>query len=226
MKIEQPDLTAAEEVLLAAAKLTKNDIKKEFTEWELTVETWELNKTRWGLRGFEEKYPDHKRVMNEVMAAGTQKVVGKGWIERIRPNYYRLTSSGLAKVSSLTSTDVKPSVRSLREYEAIAPFIHHVIFEDYCRNPSEPKTWLGAAAFLGLKGHDADALDRRIKNILDSAQSALNWLDENNQDVLIRSDSASYKPITKDKLIKLREFIKVLEERFKAQFEAIRRKKK
>src|SRR3989344_256109 len=123
------NLTAAEEVLAAAANLTKNT-QKEFTEWELTVETWRLNKNRWGLRGYQEKYPDHKRVMNEVMAKGTQKVTGRGWIERVRPNYYRLTSQGLARSASLSKVEIKPEVRNLYEYESVSPFALSRVLEE------------------------------------------------------------------------------------------------
>jgi hypothetical protein len=223
MKINNDNITAAEEVLLAAANITSNT-KKEFTEWDLTVGTWSLNKNRWGLRGYEDKYPDHKRVMNEVMAAGTQKVVGRGWIERVKPNYYRLTDSGLAKVASLSNIKIDSEVRSLYEYDAVSKYIQNSVFEGYCRNSAEPKTWLGAAAFLGLKGNDPDDLNRKLKNVLESADSALKWLGDNDKTLLCRSDST--KPITKDKLLKLKEFIGVLEKRFKAQFEAIRQKKK
>lgn len=225
MKNELNNLTAAEEVLLAAVSLTKKK-KNEFTEWDLTVETWQLNKNRWGLRGYEEKYPDHKRVMNEVMAGGTQKVVGKGWIEKIKPNYYKITSAGLAKASSLDSNLVRSQNRSLYEYDNLSPFIHNPIFENYCKNNSEPKTWLGAAAFLNLKGNNPDELDRKMNLIKEAISSALNWLEKNNKDVLSRSDSASSKPISKEKIKKLNEFIHELEIRFKTQFEAIRNKKK
>lgn len=222
MKNDNKNLTAAEEVLLAAVNLTKNT-KKEFTEWELTVWAWKLNQNRWGLRGFEDKYPDHKRVMNEVMAAGTQKIVGRGWLERVKPNYYRLTDAGLAKAASLSNIPVDSEIRSLHEYDSVEPYTQSSIFERYCKNPSEPKTWLGVAAFLGLRGNDPDDLNRKIKTILDSANSALEWLKDNKQEMLLRDDSK--KPISREKLIKLKEFIKILEERFKPQFEAIRKKK-
>jgi hypothetical protein len=59
-------LTAAQEILLAANDLSGNG-KNEFTEWELTIAAWKRNRNRFGLRGFEERYPDHKRVMMEIM---------------------------------------------------------------------------------------------------------------------------------------------------------------
>jgi len=217
------NLTAAEEVLLAATKLS-NEGKEEFTEWDITVKTWSLNKTRWGLRGYEISYPDHKRVMNEIMAGGTQKVVGKGWLEKVKPNYYKVTSAGLAKAESLSNIDIKSKTRSLYEYDAISPYIKSSIFEKYCKDPTEPKTWLGSAAFLGLKKYDSESLERKLKSINSSIKSALKWLDKNNQRILLRDDSS--KPISKEMLLKLEKFLTVLEERFKAQFDAIRARKK
>ena len=219
----EPSLTATEEVLLAAAKLT-NNTKKEFTEWELTVETWRLNKNRWGLRGYESKYPNHKRVMNEIMATGTQKIIGKGWLEKIRPNYYKLTSLGLAKADSLSHINVGSKIRSLHEYESISPYVNSKVFESYLGDNSEPKTWLGAASFLGLKGFDPDDLERKLKKVKESIKSTLKWLDENKETILKRSDSS--KPIPLNKIKRLEKFIVDLEERFKAQFDAIRKKKK
>jgi len=218
-----PNLTAAEEVLLAAAKLAsfKNI---EFTEWQLTVETWSLNKNRWGLRGFEDKFPDHKRVMNEVMAKGTQKAVGRGWLERTKPNYYRLTSAGIAKAMALSSTPIEQKQISFHQFNALEPYVHHRVFQKYCLDSSEPKTWLGAAAFLGVTSNDPDILDRTLNSLNSSITDSLDWLQKNNEEALRRSDGSQ--TITKDSITKLRIFLSVLEERFKAQFAAIREKRK
>src|SRR3989344_6693578 len=121
-KIKMLNLTAAEEVLLAASNLVKKTKKNEFTEWDLTVNTWQVNKNRWGLRGYELQYPDHKRVMNEIMAKGTQKVLGKGWLKRIRPNFYNVTSSGFAKAESLSGIEMNTTAKTLHEYNAIEPY--------------------------------------------------------------------------------------------------------
>jgi len=214
------NLTSAEEVLLAAAKIN-NSGKKEFTEWELTVEAWSPNKNRWGLRGYEADYPDHKRVMNEVMAGGTQKVVGKGWLERVKPNYYKVTSAGLAKAQSLIKIETDSKKKNLYEYDALVPFIDNSVFEKFCKDHREPKTWLGAAAFLKLKKYDAESLDRRIKGIVSSIEEARKWMDNNKSEVLCRDNRS--RPITKNILNLLEEFLSTIEERFMDQFKAIRR---
>lgn len=217
------NLTAVDEVLLAASKLTQ-ETNKEFTEWDLTVQTWLLNKSRWGLRGYEQLYPDHKRVMNEIMAKGTQKAIGRGWLERTRQNHYRLTSAGLAKALSMSASKVDPRLISFHEYDSIAPYITNRIFENYCQNPAEPKTWLGASAFLGLTSNDPDALDKRLSEINNSIEIAIRRLDQNKEDVLRRSDSS--KPVSRGSLLKLKEFLSALESRFQSQFDAIRAKRK
>lgn len=217
------ELTAAEEVLLAATKLV-NGTKDEFTEWDLTVEAWSLNKERWGLRGYEEKYPDHKRVMNEIMAKGTQKVTGRGWLERTRPNHYTVTSIGFAKAESLSGRKIGANARSMWEYESILPYMTHRVFEKYCVDPKEPKTWLGVSAFLGLTSNDPGEVDKRLKKVKTTISDALAWLTKNNEKLLRRSDSS--RSFNKTEILKLAEFVSVIETRFKAQFDAIKDRSK
>lgn len=63
-------VTAAQEILLGAFDLAENQYD-EFSEWDLTISTWKRNPNRFGCRGYEDEYPDHKRVMMEIM--GTTK---------------------------------------------------------------------------------------------------------------------------------------------------------
>ncbi len=216
-------LSSTEEVLLAATRLSTESLN-EFTEWDLTVEAWKLNKNRWGLKGHEE-YPDHKRVMNEVMAAGTQKIVGRGWIERTRPNHYKVTQLGLAKAKSLL--DVSQSEkRNVNLYEAIKVYVKNSTFESYFINKSLPDNWLDVAAFLKLNKYDAQTLGKILNYIRNTINESLNYMKENKVDALIRGKSANTPPITKERIIELSKFIELIEEKFKPQFDAIRQSKK
>lgn len=158
------------------------------------------------------------------MAKGTQKVLGKGWLIRVRPNYYSMTPPGKAKAASLSGFTITSQKRNLLEYEAVAPHIKNTVFEKYCQNPEEPKTWLGASSFLGITRNDPDLLERNLNGINEAIQSALLWMDENKENILYRDDSSQ--PISRAQLTKLLEFIKVLQVRFKAQFDAIKSKRK
>lgn len=217
------NLSSTEEVLLAATRLSTESLK-EFTEWDLTIEAWKLNKNRWGLQGHEE-YPDHKRVMNEVMAAGTQKIVGRGWIERTRPNHYKVTQLGLAKAKSLL--DVSQSEkRNINLYDAISIYVKNPTFELYFINKILPENWLDVAAFLKLNKYDPQTLEKILNYIRSAIKESLNYLKENKVNALIRGKSTQNPPITKERIIELNKFIELLEEKFKAQFDAIRQSKR
>lgn len=91
-------LTAYEIMVIAAAELT-NGTQAEFTEWELTVASWRASQDRFGMRGFETVYPDHKRVSIELCKSRMGGAVFWKCIEKIRPNVYRLTPKGIALAS-------------------------------------------------------------------------------------------------------------------------------
>ena len=218
-----PNLSSTEEVLLAASRLS-TDLIKEFTEWDLTVEAWKLNKNRWGLQGHED-YPDHKRVMNEVMAKGTQKIVGRGWIERTRPNHYKITQLGLVKSKSLLGIN-QSEKRNVNLYEAISIYVRNPVFESYFINKNLPENWLDVAAFLKLNKYDAQTLEKILNYLKNIIEESLNYLKENNVSALIRGSSSQNKPITKERIIELSNFIQLIEEKFKSQFDAIRQSRK
>jgi hypothetical protein len=215
-----PGPNSTDEVLMAAFRLSRES-RKEFTEWDLTIETWKLNRNRWGLKGHEE-YPDHKRVMNEVMAKGGQKVMGKGWIERTRPNYYKITLLGLAKVKSLKNLDPKSQKRNVFLYDLIFPYAFDPVFERFLGNPDEPKSWLDVAAFLRLNKYDYETLRNQLTKIESAIEETLASIKENKEDSLIRDDRN--KPLIRERVLKLKEFLEIIQIRFKSQFEAIRSK--
>jgi len=107
-KAEQPrPLTAADAILLAAADLHVVRVARgestEFTEWELTVAAWQREPQRFGLRGYAEHHPDHKRVTMEIMGQKPSSPVVQKYIERLRPNTYRLTPTGAVRAKALAA---------------------------------------------------------------------------------------------------------------------------
>lgn len=213
-------MSARQEVLLAAAELAGYKTDVEFTEWALTVKAWELNHHRWGLPGFEDRFPDHKRVMNELMAAGTERIVGRGWLDRPRPNHYLLTASGLAQALTLKPSNRTDASRDRAIYDAVSPFAFHRVFEAYLGNDAEPKTWLGASSFLGLSRNDPQLLERRLAAQRSAINSAMEFMKANGVDPLRRGDSG--RSLSMERLERLDKFVQVLETRFQREFAAIR----
>lgn len=204
--------------------------KSEFSEWDLTVATWRRNPNRFGARGYEDQYPDHKRVMMEIM--GTTKKdnpLRRGWFERTRPNHYRITDVGRSEVGHLGETKAtsEKSNRSPQPiFDAVAPLYQQAIFRKHIKDPEEPRMWVGAASFLGLTSNDPQHVEDRRRATRAAIDNALSWLDETKTESLRRGVSGGSEAIGRTDLIKLKEFLNVLEQRFVNQLEAIRKTKR
>lgn len=219
--------TAAQEILLAAADLA-NAGKRDFTEWELTVAAWRRDNNRFGLRGFESDHPDHKRVMMEIMGQ-TKKdnPVRRRFIEKTKPNYYRLTDLGAAEVTAIQREPVS-EVTSIRSpgpiYVAIEPFVESPPFRAWLRDRDEPRAWLGAAAFLGLSRNTANELNDRIRAIETAVRRAKEWCVQAGRVDVTRGVHGGSRPIPLAEIEQLQEFLDVLRFRFSRQIDAIRQR--
>jgi hypothetical protein len=95
-----------QQVLLAAFECSGGDSKKTFTAEELIVHAWKKDKRAWGLRGFEDQYPDANKIVKELDAhAGKQGIVGQGLLEKVDRRVYRITPVGLTSASALQPSD-------------------------------------------------------------------------------------------------------------------------
>ena len=111
-RADRQKFTAVQIVLLAADDLTKAG-NLEFSEWDLTVAAWSRDRFRFGLRGYAQRYPDHKRVMMEIMGQKPNSPVFRKLFEKVRPNYYRLTPLGKTAAARLADGP-RPSRRASR----------------------------------------------------------------------------------------------------------------
>src|SRR5271156_2475771 len=97
-------LTAVQMILLAADDLVANGAD-EISEWDLTVAAWNRDRQRFGLRGYATIYPDHKRVMMEIMGNKASNPILLGFMQRNRPNHYKLTPLGRVQASQLRGVE-------------------------------------------------------------------------------------------------------------------------
>lgn len=222
-------LTAAQEILFGAADLDAEG-KAEFSEWDLTVATWKRNPNRFGCRGYEAQYPDHKRVMMEIM--GTTKKenpIRRGWLEKARQNTYSLTNLGRTEAQRLsqrgkTGGDSRRSPQAV--YDAVAPLYKNSVFRKHSRDKDEPRMWLGAASFLQLTSSDPQHLRDRMIATESAIENAIAWMDENNTDMIRRGVSGSGEAIWRENLNQLRDFYATIKDRFADQIKAITRRLK
>jgi hypothetical protein len=219
-------LTSSEVILLAAHDLTRQGTI-EFTEWQLSVATWQLDPIRFGMRGFENQHPDHKRVMMVIMGQAPTNPIQKGFLEKPRANHYRLTALGRVEATRLAEAGRPGHQGPLAAsdlYEAVARYADHRVFQAWLKDPSEPRSWLGASAFLGITKNDPTELNKRLRGAARSVSEGLAWCDEHGRSRLTRGPVGGGRAIRRDEIEKLGEFIAVLQSRFEPQMSAIRRR--
>jgi hypothetical protein len=209
-------LTASQIILLAAADLAEGG-NQEFSEWDLTVAAWARDRFRFGLRGYAQTYPDHKRVMMEIMGQKPHSPVQQKFIEKVRPNYYRLTPLGKSAAMRLIQGDsAKPaekpvSVKDL--YDIVSTFIAKPEFRRWRDNPAEPREWTGAARFLGLSETELEPAER-LAEIRDAVKSAIDWCNVQEAVYLTRGSGQGGTPIHVRDLSELLDFLQALAYRF------------
>jgi len=215
--------TASEVVLLAANDLTAAG-QQEFSEWDLTVAAWSLDRFRFGLRGYAQSYPDHKRVMMEIMGQKPSSPVQQKYLEKLRPNYYRLTPLGKAAATRLrgggptaAEPELKPTAKpvTVKElYETAAVYIARPEFVRWKDNPEEPREWSGAASFLGLlRGEKADPAER-MEEVKNAVRDAMDWCKVQEAAFLTRGSGQGGTPIHVRDLAEMLDFLQALIYRF------------
>ena len=218
--------TAAELILLAAADLPREG-SQEFSEWDLTVAAWKRDANRFGCRGYEELYPDHKRVMMEIMSRKKKdNPLRRGWMEKVRPNYYRVTPLGVAEAQRIDQSEPSPlaSPAPHAVYDAVIRFVEHPVFRRYLADSNEPRSWPSAASFLNLNHMTALELDDSLRSAAGSAHAALLWFEKSGEGSLRRGHGGGGRSILKAEIDQLPEFLEALEARFAPQMDAIRRR--
>lgn len=204
-------LTAGQAILLAAEEMSRNGVA-EFNEWELTVASWQRDPKRFGLRGFEDEHPDHKRVMNEIMGKRPNNPVQMQYITKVRPNTYTLTPLGYAEAQRLrTGSSTKPT-RQPEPYDQLAHYIEHPAFQQWQNNPAMPNEWEIVANFLN-RGDTLINLNEKAETIHELIRTSLDWCQQRDV-VWIRSRSNEVDAIHVRELAELNDFLQAIQYRF------------
>lgn len=95
-------LTAPQTILLAAHRLDSAG-HRPMTIEALTVESWKLDKGRFGLKGFVDLYPNANVVYAALM--GSRGMVHNGWLKHAGPKLYELSKQGRKEAERLTNGD-------------------------------------------------------------------------------------------------------------------------
>ena len=215
-------LTAVQVILMAADDLATSGAD-EFSEFDLTVASWNRDRQRFGLRGYANLHPDHKRAMMEIMGNKASNPILLRFMEKTRPNFYRLTPLGRVEAARLRGVaSGKPeAANSMRDlYDSVAVFANHATFARWKDEPSEPEKWKEAAAFLGLRSDRPGDSTERMQNAWTLTRSAIDWCLAQKMDALPQGTHRTSPSIHMRDLSDLLSFLQALKYRFPEHLEA------
>ncbi len=135
---------------MAALELSGGDTSQRFTAEELLVKAWKIDKRAFGLRGFEQEYPDSNILYTKLM--GKSGLVRTGFLKKIAGKTYTITEAGLSIASSLQPTESETKIKIDRQlHDAIVKIINHPIFIKWLETSGkEPARFRDAMWFWGL----------------------------------------------------------------------------
>lgn len=175
--MELRSLGLRDQALLAAIDLCQDDMEKSFTAEELLVRAWEVDKNAWGLRGFEQLYPDPEK-MNKELERRSTSLVRTRMLIRVSPLIYRLSPVGLSTASKLSpANSILRDKADRRLEESIRPILEHSVFQRWLKDSSKPKHFRDAGHFWGIApGTPAKSVRERIERINTTLAAAMNLL--------------------------------------------------
>jgi hypothetical protein len=222
MNIDAKGLGLKQQILLAAADLSGDDLQKTVTAEELLVHAWKSDKQAWGLRGFEDSFPDSSKLFKELDAhAGKQGIVGEGLLEKVHRRVFRITAAGLAEASMLRPSDTIGREKADRQLEqAVKQIIEHPVFKDWLKDSTRPKYFREAGHFWSIApSTPAKTALERIISVKRTLTTALKALDERGVSEFIEQRGKIL--FERNDIERCIEFQRVLTERFKSDLKLL-----
>jgi hypothetical protein len=108
------ECTVPEKILLAASQLEEAG-QTPFSAEALVVSAWRNYPKTFGLKGFEEQYPDSNKVLAGIM--GEKGLPNRGWMAKVGQKMYALTRDGKQVVRKLLQGEETPPLTARRIQE-------------------------------------------------------------------------------------------------------------
>ena len=174
-----------EQVLLAALDYSEGDLEKTFTSEDLLVGAWKKDRLAWGLRGYEQDYPDVDKLRKELDSRGPREggaatgLVSSGLLLRVGQRMYRLTPAGLAAAAEVVGA--APDARGKADRvlaDAVGTILSHSVFRGWLKDASFPRHFRDAGHFWGIApGTPPKVIQNRVLDIDRTLEKALSLLD-------------------------------------------------
>jgi len=218
---QEARLPITDKILLGALKCSRGDPNKPFIFEELVLATWQLDKNTFGLRGFEEKYPDSHKLHPNVF--GSSAIISQGLLRKEKNGCLYITDAGLARAMSLSSSKINTHRRLPKQLQySVLKILENPIFKQWLEDPTTPKDFRGAGYFWGISpGTPPKTVRERVLRIERTLKEILNFLEKTNLDC-VKEDRVKGKILfERIDVERCQEFHKELKSRFKKELKIL-----
>jgi hypothetical protein len=163
------DCTVPEKILLAAFQL-EQDGQSPFSAEALIVTAWQKYPRAFGLKGYDEHYPDSNKVLASIM--GEKGLARRGWLAKMGQKLYALTREGRQAVRRLQQGGEEAAppptpVKLTRDQDRVLQGqFASTAYEKHRAGRQEELKFADACRFWGITENlSGDALDARLDQL-------------------------------------------------------------
>jgi hypothetical protein len=162
--------TLPEKILLAASTLEERG-QTPFSAEALIVSAWQKYPRTFGLKGFEEQYPDSNKVLAMIM--GEKGLPGRGWMAKVGQKQYALTRDGKQVVRKLVAGEEVPPLTAkraggklTREQDLLMQqLLASSAFAKFAQGRQAEWTFSEACRFWTIGDRTGSAIDERLDEL-------------------------------------------------------------
>jgi len=165
------ECTVPEKILLAAHQLEEQG-QSPFSAEALIVAAWQKYPRTFGLKGYDEQYPDSNKVLSSIM--GEKGLARRGWLNKMGQKLYSLSSEGRRAVRRLLQGEDQPEaargdrpIKLSKEYDKLLQGLFVTSAYEKVREARQQElTFADACRFWSItENMSSDALDARLDHL-------------------------------------------------------------
>jgi hypothetical protein len=177
------ELTVSQKILLAASKL-EDQGQSPFTAEALIVASWKESPRTFGLRGFDDQFPDSNRVLACIM--GERGLARRGWLVKVGQKLYSLSRQGRDEAKRVATGDDSPlpKRRALAKIQVPKDLEQQLVtlftttaFRRFGEGMRREITYKDACRFWGLtesaSGEQVDQALKKVPALLEAVENLL-----------------------------------------------------
>jgi hypothetical protein len=164
------ECTLPEKILLAALQLEEMG-QSPFSAEALIVTAWQKYPRTFGLKGYEEQYPDSNKVLAGIM--GEKGLPRRGWMSKVGQKLYSLTRDGRQVVRKLMEGEATPPLTARRVPDKLSReqdllmqnLLASTAYQKLRQQRQNDWTFSEACRFWGMGERAGAAVDQRLDEL-------------------------------------------------------------